>query len=198
MWNQEKLEIIDVLGSNLECIRDGFASFTLLAGQVLLSENLGTEGKDGVVVFEKNRWYSLNRFLRAFERIGKEFGIYTLRQAGMSIPKNAVFPPSVVDIDSAIKSIDIAYHMNHGIRGEPLFSVETGLMREGIGHYGYERSPNKKHIISRCDGPYPCAFDEGILLAMAQRFEPSAMVVHSPQGCRSRGADSCVYNITWK
>ncbi|QRO01936.1 hypothetical protein JRI60_24420 [Archangium violaceum] len=198
MWNQDNLKNIDVLGANLECIKDGFAAFTLLASRILLDERLGVEGKDGMVTFEKNRWYSLNQFLRAFERIGKEFGVYTLKQAGMSIPKNAVFPPTVVDIDSGIRSIDVAYHMNHGTRGVALFSPDTGEMREGIGHYGYERIPNKKLIVSRCDGPYPCAFDEGILTAMAQRFETSATVVHSPNGCRSRGAESCAYNITWR
>lgn len=197
MWTPEKLAKVDVLGANLQAILDGFGNFSLIASRVLLDAGLGTE-KDGVAHFQKDKWYPLNPFLRAFERISKEFGGYTLRQVGQAIPKNALFPPSVINIDTAVQAVDVAYHMNHAIGGKALFSPQTGQMMEGIGHYGYERVPGKKQIVSTCDTPYPCAFDEGILLAMAQRFEPSATVVHSPEGCRTRGATSCTYTLTWK
>jgi hypothetical protein len=198
MWTPEKLKNIDVLGANLQSIVDGFGTFSLLANRILLDEKLGKEGKDGGIIFEKGVWYPLPTFLRAFERIGREFGAYMLRQVGISIPKNAPFPPTVVDVDTALQAIDVAYHMNHGEGGKALFDPMTGQKRELIGHYGYERVPGKKVIMSKCTTPYPCAFDEGILISMAQRFERTANVVHMPGACRTRGADHCVYQISWK
>lgn len=66
---------------------------------------------------------------------------------GLSIPENAVFPPWVVDIDTAVKAIDIAYHLNHRKDGKPLFDMKTGTMSEGIGHYGYERDRSGKNRV---------------------------------------------------
>jgi hypothetical protein len=197
MWTPEKLAKVEVLGANLQAILDGFGSFSVIASRVLLDSGLGTE-KDGVAHFQKDKWYPLNPILEAFERITQGFGVYTLRQVGSAVPKNALFPPNVVDIDSALQAVDVAYHMNHAIGGQALFSPQSGQMTEGIGHYGFERVPDKKQIVSTCDSPYPCGFDAGLLLAMAQRFEPTATLVHSTAGCRNQGADSCTYTLTWK
>lgn len=199
MRNRDEFKDIEVLGSNLGSILGGFGSFTLLASKILLEESLGTDDGTGHVKFEPKTWYSLQRFLGAFDRIGHQFGDQILRQVGMSIPRNAVFPPWVGDVDSAIRSIDIAYHMNHAIRGEPMYSPSTGEMREGIGHYGYQRVPGRNVIISECTGPYPCAFDQGILMAMSQRFQPMAVVTHDTvKPCRKNGGASCVYQVSWK
>jgi hypothetical protein len=89
--------------------------------------------------------------------------------------------------------------MNHRKLGQEMFSPATGKMLEGIGHYGYEEIPGKKLIISVCNNPYPCAFDRGILAAMAQRFELSSSVAHdNAKPCRKNGADSCTYMISWR
>jgi hypothetical protein len=49
-----------------------------------------------------------------------------------------------------------------------------------------------------CDNPYPCAFDRGIITAMAQGFELQAKVVHDDaKPCRKQGAESCTYIASW-
>jgi hypothetical protein len=94
--------------------------------------------------------------------------------------------------------VDVAYHINHRKNGVPLFDMNRGTMSEGIGHYGYERIAGKNKIVSLCKNPYPCAFDHGILTAMARKFAPAAKVTHDDsKECRSKGADSCTYVITW-
>ncbi len=198
MQTFEQFSDVSVLGSNLQAIVDGFGTFSILGNRILLDEGLGSEGRDGSISFQKDQWYPLATFLRAFDRIGKEFGGYMQRQVGLSIPKNALFPPTVVDIDSAIQAIDVAYHMNHAINGVPLFSPATGRKTDRIGNYGYERQPGKKLIVSRCTTPYPCTFDEGILTSMAQRFDRTSSVTHVPGACRSRGSTHCIYHIAWK
>jgi hypothetical protein len=108
-------------------------------------------------------------------------------------------PPWVVDRDTAIKAIDIAYHLNHRKKGELLFDINTGTMTEGIGHYGYEQDRfGKNQIVSVSHNPYPCAFDHGIITAMAHKFQPAALIKHDDtKECRSNGAETCTYNITW-
>lgn len=198
MWTTESLEDYDVLGACLQNIVDSFGSFTLLASGMLIDEGLGMDDGHGLVRFDPKGWYSLPRFLGAFDRINREFGNYTMRQVGLAVPKNSPFPPSITDIHSAIQSLDIAYHMNHGRKGKALFSPESG-MQEGIGHYYYDPVPGKREIICRCDNPYPCVFDEGLINAVAQRFEPTATVKHdTSKGCRAHGGETCSYVITWK
>jgi hypothetical protein len=198
MQTFEQFSDVDVLGANLQTIVDGFGNFSLLGNRILLDEGLGASGGDGSIMFQRDQWYPLAAFLRAFDRIGKEFGAYIQHQVGLAIPKHALFPPTVVNIDTAIQAIDVAYHMNHAIHGVPLFSPATGKKTERIGSYGYERQDSKKLIVSKCTTPYPCPFDEGILTSMAQRFERTSSVKHVPGTCRSRGNPFCVYHISWK
>ncbi len=188
-----------VLGSNLQIVLDGFKSFTIIANKLLLEEGLGADDGYGSVRFEANSWYSLKDWLNTLERIGKEFGHLLLYQLGMTTPKNAVFPPTVTDIHSAMKCIDVAYHMNHAMQGEAMFSPNTGDMREGIGHYGYSHVPGKKLITIESSTPYPCDFDQGIIIAMAHRFQPTARITHDvSKPCRKSGGHSCAYHITWR
>ncbi|WNG35492.1 hypothetical protein F0U61_18800 [Archangium violaceum] len=186
-----------VLGSNLQIVIDGFGSFTLIASKILLEENLGSADKSGQVKFEPASWYPLERWLNTLERIEKEFGAALLFQSGMTTPKHAVFPPTVTDIHSALQCIDVAYHMNHAVRGEVMFNPNTGQMREGIGHYQYEHVPTKREILVRSSTPYPCDFDRGIIAAMAQRFQPNALLTHDAKTCRKHGGETCAYRVTW-
>ncbi len=188
-----------VLGANLQIVLDGFGSFSVLANNILLEEGLGTHERHGAVKFEQGNWYPLARWLKALERIGNEFGHYLLYQSGMTTPKNAVFPPTVTDIHSALRCIDVAYHMNHATHGESMFNPVTGQMGEGIGHYVYAHVLGKKQVTIESTTPYPCDFDRGIVIAMAQRFQPSAALTHdASKPCRKNGGASCSYHVTWK
>ncbi len=188
-----------VLGANLQIVIDGFGSFTLIANRILLEEGLGSDDGTGAVRFEPGAWYPLELWLKALERIGNEFGHVLLFQSGMTTPKNAVFPPTVTDIHSGLKCIDVAYHMNHAVKGESMFNPGTGEMRDGIGHYGYSHTPGKNLITMDSSTPYPCDFDRGIIIAMAQRFQPSATILHdASRPCRKHGAASCAYHVAWK
>jgi len=190
---------IEVNGQTVWTIVDGFGAFTVMGSNYLLAEGIGVADANGVVQIDKERWYSQEAWLRAFERIGKEMGDSALNLIGLKIPANAIFPPWVVDVDSAIKSVDVAYHLNHRREGEVMFNTENGKMLEGIGHYGYRHDvAGEKRIVSVCDNPYPCSFDTGILTTMARKFTRHPRIEHDPsQPCRKNGADSCTYVITW-
>jgi len=190
---------IEVNGQTVWSIVDGFMLSKATPTRVLLEEGIGTLGPDGVVRIDPAAWYSQEAWLRAFQKISNALGMQVLLNIGKRIPENAIFPPWVVDVESAIRSIDIAYHLNHRKGGKVMFDLNTHEMLEGIGHYGFERPhPTKPLIVSECRNPYPCAFDRGILSAMARRFAPTATVVHLDEHvCRRTGAEACTYHVKW-
>jgi hypothetical protein len=145
-----------------------------------------------------NAWYSLDGWLAAFEEIANGIGPRACYQIGRNIPKYAIFPPTVTDIHSSIASVDVAYHLNHRKNGRVMFDAATGKTMPGIGSYGCKAVPGERKIIAKCENPYPCDFDRGIITETALRFEGNARVAHDDSApCRKTGADSCTYVITW-
>ncbi|MBN1204857.1 MAG: hypothetical protein JXB05_08030 [Myxococcaceae bacterium] len=201
MQNLDDLKDTQILGANVRVILDGFGSFTLLASKILLETGLGTMDAEGVgmAVIDPEQWYPLDRFLRAFQRIGTEFGDFTLRQAGSYIPQKAKIGPGFLkDLPTAFRFLDLGYHLNHAKNGKPMGDPQTGEMVEGIGHFNTKEVPGKKQIICEVDTPYPCSFDEGICSGIARLMEPTSTVMHDKQTCRKRGADRCIYYVNWK
>jgi hypothetical protein len=191
-------EGIEVKGRAVKAVVDGFSNFAVLASAYLLDEGLGTPTPNGLASLEPEGWYSQRSWLLCFQQIGKQLGDGLLTQIGMAIPRNARLPDDIRDIHSALKALDVEYHLNHRKNGRPMFDLETGRMEEGIGHYGYEPVPRQRKIICLCETPYPCAFDHGVLTATAQRYESSARVVHDEtKPCRKWRGDRCTYVITW-
>lgn len=189
---------IEVNGQTVYAIVDGFTLFRHAISSVLESEGIGKRGADGSIQIDPAGWYSQEAWLRSFARIARSGSGSQLFQIGQRIPENAQFPPWVVDIHTAIQSINIAYHMNHRKQGKVMFDPETKAMLDGIGTYGFQPVDGESRIISVCNNPYPCEFDRGIITAMATKFEPNGSVVHGPDSpCRKKHADSCTYIVTW-
>ena len=188
---------IEVNGPTVNSVIAGLGHFTNLSRRFFSQVGIGTV-IDRELRIDMDGWYQQAAWLTAFENIAKTVGDRVLMNIGLSVPANAQFPPWVIDVDSAIKAIDIAYHLNHRKNGKILFNPDNGSMTEGIGHYGYQRIPGENKIISKCQNPYPCAFDHGIITAMAHKFNPDAVIEHDDtKECRNKGADSCTYIITW-
>lgn len=189
---------IEVNGQTVWSIVDGFIS-KRTPSRVLADEGIGTLNAEGLVEIDKSHWYPQDAWLRAFEKISTTLGDHVLFSIGKRVPENATFPPWVVDIVSAIKSVDIAYHLNHRKAGKVMFDTRDGAMIEGIGHYGFQpAAAPARLIVSECHNPYPCDFDLGILTAMARRFQPLATVSHADaKHCRKAGGESCTYHVKW-
>ena len=189
---------IEVKGQAVKAVVDGFNNFVVLGSAYLLDEGIGTLAPNGLVNLDPEGWYSQKSWLLCFQQIGKQLGEGLLTQIGMAIPRSARFPEGIRDIYSAIKAVDVAYHMNHRKHGLLMLDPETGRMEEGIGHYGYEPVPGQRKIICLCETPYPCAFDHGLLTAMAHRYASNARVVHDEtKPCRKWRGDRCTYVINW-
>jgi hypothetical protein len=191
-----------ILGSNVQTILDGFGTFTLLASKILLDLGLGTEDSQGIglVKLIPTQWYPLPAWIRAWERIQAEFGDYTVKQAGLCIPKRATraTDSQMSDIETAFKQLDAAYHLNHAKNGVAMYNPKTGQKVEGIGHYHARAGTSREQIIVDVDSVSPCAFSTGIVEGITQLFDVNAKVTHDPKTCRKNGARACTFNITYR
>jgi hypothetical protein len=189
---------IENSGIGVKVILVGFRGFSLLASKYLAEENLGRPDALGELEVDPEQWYPVENFRRALRKIAAEVGEQVVKLVGQQIPNNAVFPPHINSIETALASLDAAMHLGHRKRGKPMLDIATGRMEEGIGHLAYEKTPGKNEIIMCCDSPYLCAMDLGLVTAMAQRFQPHAKVVHDETPpCKDHGGTRCQYIVTW-
>lgn len=169
---------IEVNGETVLSIVDGMGILKIKAYRIL--------EKNGIKRPTAGKWYSQQSWLDSFYEISKSLGQKTLELIGQKIPENAKFPPEIDNLEKALASIDVAYHMNH--RGG------------NIGNYKFSKlGENQIKIV--CDNPYPCSFDMGIIKAMINKFKPEDAVVtlehDQDSGCRNNGTDICAYIINF-
>jgi hypothetical protein len=189
---------IEVSGNMISSTIEGFKRYPSVVMKYLARFGIISKSQGKPEDLNRDGWYKLDDWLAAYEHIANEVGVNSLYGIGKSVPENAVFPPHISDIHSAIASIDAAYHMNHRKNGALMFNPETGQMLDGIGHYRYQPVANERRIICVCENPYPCEFDRGLVSAMAARFEPLARTVHDNEApCRKKAADSCTLIVSW-
>jgi hypothetical protein len=153
--------------------------------------------ENGIHDPQPGAWYSQQAWLNAFAVISA-IGARTLAAIGRCVPENTSWPPEVRTIHDAIASIDVAYHMNHRRGGRVLFDPDLGVMEEGIGNYRVGRTTRSSAEVV-CNTPHPCAFDTGVVNAIAQEFAPPGTrvsVEHSGR-CREQGALSCTLLVRW-
>ena len=84
-----------------------------------------------------------------------------------------------------MEAMDESYHLNHR-NGE-------------IGNYIFTMTGEKKAIM-KCNIPYPCFFDLGLLEGFMCRFKQDGdnpCVVHVKGNCRRDGSEFCEYELTW-
>jgi hypothetical protein len=184
---------VEVNGETVLSIVNGMEMFKKEAFDILKTNGIDNP-KPGL-------WYPQQAWLNAFKTISEKLGANTLFLIGKKIPESAQWPPFVDNIEKALGSIDIAYHMNHRIGVEALFNPMTGVMKEGIGHYGFSKAGDTS-VVMVCNNPYPCDFDRGIIDAAAKKFKPSNVLTvntrhDDSQPCRKKGHDSCTYLVNW-
>lgn len=184
---------VEVNGQTILSVIDGMKGFESTAENILQ--------KNGISNIVPDQWYSQQAWLNAFKEIAEKIGSKVLINIGSMIPENAQWPPDVNSIEKAFPSIDIAYHMNHRLKGIPLFNPQTGQMLEGIGHYSSSKSGTNE-ITMLAHNPYPCDFDKGLIKGVAMKFKTPEMKLDFKEnvasGCRKKGGHQCTYIISWR
>lgn len=142
-----------------------------------------------------DRWEPLQDVLSRLHRLGRELGDDALARAGATVLRHAAFPPNIFDIRDALYTLDVAYHMNHRRNGEPMFV--NGQLAPGIGCFVCTGDTPMSLIVDSAS-KYPCAFDRGLITAIARRYEPTAHVEHlDGSRCRKLGTVTCGYVVSW-
>ncbi len=184
-------EGIEVNGQTIWSVIRGAGVFQNTARKFLAENGLPDVKDSG------DAWYPQQAWLDTFRALKEAVGPKTLFLIGKKIPESAEFPPEIQTIQAALGSIDVAFHMNHRRDGKVLFDPATGTMGEGIGHYQVVEM-NDRSATLRGHNSYPCAFDRGIVTAMAERFATAPTVEHDDGApCREKGDDSCTYHVRW-
>jgi hypothetical protein len=167
-----------VNGQTVLSVMKGMGAFSQMASDIL--------ARHGIKDLDPAAWYPQQAWLDAFGDISKSVGPRTLDRIGMSIPESAKFPPGIDGVESALASIDVAYHLNH--RGGE------------IGHYAFAKTGENQGVME-CRNPYPCDFDHGIIQAMTKRFtspgKTSTVTHDTSKPCRAQQGDSCTFLISW-
>ena len=188
---------IEIYGRSAASVVAAFTYFQRVPAELFYENGIGEVIGDAIHI-PPDRWYPQASWLRAFEAIALRVGAAALYKIGSRVPVTAQndFPAWVVDLETAIKSIDFAYHSSHRKDGVVMYDPHTGTMLEGIGHYGFHSDPDTRRILVVCSNPYPCEFDRGLVTTMATRFDRGARIFHdATQPCRANGADTCTYVI---
>jgi hypothetical protein len=180
---------IEVSGQSMLSVLDAMGAYADVARKLL--------AQHGVRKVLPDAWYPQQPYLNAYRAVATEVGERTLLAIGKKVPEHALWPPEIQTIEDALRSVDVAYHMNHRLLGQPMFDPATGSMLEGIGHYKVDHV-GKRRLVMTCETPYPSEFDRGIILGAGRKFEPSVEVeLDQSQPTRLRGADHCTYVVTW-
>jgi hypothetical protein len=188
---------IEITGQAIAATLDGFRLFPAVAAKYLVKFGIGSRGPDGEPLFDRNGWHSQEKWLATFRAISREVEPGAIYNIGVNVPRYASLPSGMHDIDSALASLDVAYHMNHRKRGVLMFDAPSGQMLEGIGHYGYRRA-SERRIVCACETPFSCEFDHGVVMGLASLFAPQCRVTHGDETCRKNPADRCcTYVVTW-
>lgn len=170
---------VEVYGRSVQAVVSAMEFLKLKAQRILATH--------GIESLQPEQWYPLQNVINSFEDILKQVGPHTTRAIGRAVPKSAVFPPAINSFESALLSLDQAYRMNHRGSGD-------------IGSYRFIPGEGRSARMM-ADNPYPCEFDQGIMEALYDRFQPKGSFVlrieHEGTGCRAKGARSCTYNLKW-
>ena len=189
-----------VFEDNIEALGGGVMAFLTDAAGKTYRENVLK--KHGVYPPDADAWYDLQSFLNAFKELGDNIGGMTLFQIGKYVTEKSPFPP-MKDLEEALHSINVAYHMNHRKHGKPMFDPETGQMTSGIGEYKilkYDAEAKRAMIWS--NSPYPSKFEEGIITQVTRMFKPQGSIrvsvkLDETKETRKSGGESNTYIINW-
>ncbi len=187
---------IEVDGRNVQNVLAAFRLIPRIAVDVLTKHAIGRLGPDGTIETEPGAWYALDAWLVAMNDILDRVGPAKMREIGTLVPTYASFPPNITSAAEAMQACDFAYHLNHRKDGTVMFDPATGTLIDGIGHYRFERTDERRGTMT-CDDPYYCDFDRGIMIGLGTRFATKTHVTHADGGCRKDGADRCTYLIRW-
>jgi hypothetical protein len=179
MPNPFTLSGVEVQSSTAKALMDALGLLSQETRRIL--------AQHGIPTLVQQEWYPIETLLGCLRDIRSQMGPYTLHSLGRLSAQHIAFLPTVGSFPVALASLHEAYQTRH--RGQ-----------ENLGGYHAESHGGRAARI-RCDNPYPCEFDQGLLESLFERFPPQEAFrlrcAHVPDGCRTQGAPACLYHLQW-
>ncbi|WNG15822.1 hypothetical protein [Cystobacter fuscus] len=155
--------------------------------EIVRPEVLRILASHGISASSPRPGYPLPEVLRCLDDIQGRVGRVTVRAIGQQVPRHTAFPPHITSFAMALFLMNAAYRTNH-----------QGA--EHIGGYHHEPVDGQSSRM-RCDNPYPCDFNQGVLEGLYARFTGRGTlrlrIEHETEDCRTRGATACTYRLKW-
>ncbi len=144
--------------------------------------------KYGIKDPKKEEWHSFKLWLKVIEELGKEIGPTRLYILGTTFLENNEML-NHYDLEKGLNFISGIYRKNHKDGNIGAFKL-----------INFNNENREAEMMS--DTPYPCDFERGIIMYVANKFNPknnkNLLVVHKDlKTCRKRGIDYCIYLIKW-
>ncbi|MET0406045.1 MAG: hypothetical protein ABW123_26750 [Cystobacter sp.] len=141
----------------------------------------------GITAQETRPWYALSQVLDCLQDVQSRVGQVTVRAIGQQVPRHTAYPPHITTFQMALYLMNTGYLTNHQGAGD-------------IGGYHHEPMDGRSSRM-RCNTPYPCDFNQGVLEGLHARFAGRGSlrlrIEHDAAGCRCRGDAACVYHLKW-
>lgn len=141
--------------------------------------------RNGIIDLLPDRWYSLDKYLMAYQELAQSMGNGIFYVMGLVTIEN-LFPESIKSLDKGLQKVDELYRINH-----------QGL---GIGCYKLvEFDYADRSAVMKCNTPYPVEFNNGIITAVLKRFQPNSTSKCIATLGNDQGAPLSTVNylITW-
>lgn len=169
----------EVIGNSLRALMESMSVMKVEAQRLLRAH--------GIADAQPGQWYPLLSVIRALDDVRTQVGPRTVRAIGHRVATYALVPTRPLLFTHLIAGSDSIYRSNH--RGS-----------WGLGGY-HPMGGTAASARLRCDNPYPCEFDQGLLEGFFERFTPPGSfrlrLLHEPGGCRDQGGEACLYQLTW-
>lgn len=136
----------------------------------------------GVDRIDPNHWYDYDWAISIFYRIGEVVGQDALRAVGRRMIETAAYPPGIDSVETLLMALGAAFSLN--ARGPGVGTIECTLED---GH----------SAILDWSAKGPCALCIGILEGSCARYGAKPLVEHGADGCKDRGAPTCIYSVSW-
>lgn len=168
-------------------VQSGTARALMEALGLLSQETRRILAEHGIPSLVQQEWYPIQTLLKCLSDIRSQMGPYTLHSLGRLSAQHIAFLPTVGSFPAALASLDQAYQTRHRGQGN-------------VGGYHSQPQGGRSARV-RCDNPYPCEYDQGLLESLFERFPPQEAFrlrfTHASGDCRTQGAPACLYQLHW-
>ena len=156
-------------------------SFVLgLSGSAAIIQRLLEDA--GVDAIDAQTWYDYDWAISIFYKIEAEVGRAALVEVGRKMIETASYPPEIDSVQTLLPALGHWFALN--ARGPDIGTISCTFEDEHSATLDWSARG-------------PCSLCTGILEGACSRYGVKPLIEHGADGCRDKGADTCIYHVSW-